>query len=219
MDKAELQRLLSERSGTERKVYEALRTRGKMTDRQLRDFLHSPGSGPRDALAKLLPLGLVRHAGKAATKNNPMQWEVTPLGDIEEERKRYHARQPARRTKRSQASPGARLAELRQMEHGDVRKWYPNRDKILAALPLLSNTVRMSFWESVPPDELQLALDEIEELQAAATEALEVGRERLVHEKHKAKIEKLERTDGRTAAEQETAARKANNFRRKLISS
>jgi hypothetical protein len=219
MDETGLQRLLSGCSGTERKVYEALRIGGRMTDRQLRDLLHSPGSGPRDALAKLLPLGLVRHAGRAATKNKPMQYEVTPLGEIEEELKRYAVRKPARRTKRSQASPGARLAELRQMEHGDARKWYPNRDKILAALPLLSNTIRMSFWESVPTDELRLALDEIEELHAAAAEALEAGRERLVHERHKGKIEKLERTEGRTVAEKETASRKATNLRRKLISS
>jgi hypothetical protein len=218
MDETGLQRLLSERSGTERKVYEALRTRGRMTDRQLRDLLQSPGSGPRDALAKLLPLGLVRYAGKAATKNKPMQYEVTRLAEIEEEQKRFEVLKPTKRAKRSHASPGARLAELRQMQHGDVRKWYPNRDKILAALPLLSNTVRMSFWESVPPDELRLALDEIEELHAAAAEALEAGRERLRHEKHKTKIEKLERTNGRTVAEQDTAARKAENLRRKLIS-
>jgi hypothetical protein len=220
MDETELQLLLSERSGTERRVYEELRTCGKMTDRQLRDSLHSPGSGPRDALRKLWPLGLVRPAGKAATKNNPMQWEVTPVREIEEERKRYDVRDAARLTKRKPASPGTRLAGLRrQMEQGDVRQWYPNRDRILAALPLLSNTVRMSFWESVPPDELRLALDEIEELHASAAEALEVGRERLEHEKYKAKIEKLGRTKGRTVAEQKTAARKATNLRRKLISS
>src|SRR5437773_4029228 len=115
MDETALESLLSERSGTERRVYEALRMRGKMTDRQLRDLLHSPGSGPRDALAKLLPLGVIRYAGKASTKGNPMQYEATPPGDIEEEVARYAARKP-KRTRRGGKSPGSRLAELRQME-------------------------------------------------------------------------------------------------------
>src|SRR3954454_13467581 len=97
MDESAFQQLLSGRSGTERKVYDALRAHGKMTDRQLRDLLRSPGSGPRDALARLLPLGLVRHAGKAATKNNPMQYEATPLGAIEEEQRRYAVRKPAKK--------------------------------------------------------------------------------------------------------------------------
>jgi hypothetical protein len=219
MNETEFDQLLGERSGTERKVYDALRGSGKLTDRQLRDRLRSPGSGPRDALAKLLPLGLVRHAGKATTKGHPMQYEVTPLREIEEAQRRYAVRKPAKSPKRSHPSPGARLAELKQMEHGDARKWYPNRDKILAALPLLTHTVRMSFWESVPPDELELALEEIEELHDAAAEALEAGRERLAHEKHKAKIEKLERTKGRTEHEKDTAARKATKLRGKLISS
>jgi hypothetical protein len=218
MDETEVQNLLSKRSGTEQKVYEALRVGGKMTDRQLRDLLKSPGSGPRDALKRLLPLGLVRHAGKAETKNYPMQYEITPPGEVEAERERYAVRQPAKRKTRSVASPGARLAELRQMEPGDPRKWHPDRDKILAALPLLTNTIRTSFWECVPAEELQLALDEIQELHDAAADALAAGRERMEHEKHKAKIEKLERTSGRTAAEKETAARKASKLRRKLLS-
>jgi len=219
MDETQLQALLNGRSGTERKVYEALRQHGKMTDRQLRDFLHSPGSGPRDALARLLPIGLVRHAGKADTKNRPMQWEATPVGEIEDQIQTYAARTPSKLTKRTRTSPGARIAELRQMEHGDARKWYPARDKILAALPLLTSTVKMAFWESVPPEELELALEEIEELHEAAGDALATGRERLEHEKYKAKIKKLSAQNGRTAAEVEVAERKAKLLSRKLIDS
>ena len=87
---------------------------------------------------------------------------------------RYAVLKPPKRARRSAASPGARLAERRQMEAGDPRKWYPARDKILAALRFAS-TVKMSFWESVPPDELELALDEIEELYEAAGDALAAG--------------------------------------------
>jgi len=217
MDQTAVQNLLKERSGTERKVYEALRTNGKMTDRQLRDLLGSPGSGPRDALKRLLPLGLVRHAGKAATKNYPMQYEATPPGEIEAEAERYKVRQPSKRKART-TSPGARLAELRQMEPGEARKWHPTRDTLLAVLPVLSNTIKMAFWESVPAEELQLALDEIEELHEAAGAALAAGRERMEHERYKAKIEKLQRTSGRTPAEKDTAARKAEQLRRKLLS-
>jgi hypothetical protein len=216
MNERELQRLLAARTGTERKVYMALREHGKMTDRQLRDLLHSPGSGPRDALVKLLPLGIVRYAGKASTKGNPMRYEVTPLAEIEDTAVSYAARKP-KRTRRRRTSPGSRLAELRQMEWGDCRKWYPARDQILATLPLLSDTLRMAFWESVPLDELHLALEEIEELHEAAGEALTAGRERVEHERYKAKIQKLEKTEGRTTAEQETAAQKADLFRRRLI--
>jgi hypothetical protein len=218
MNEPELQKLLDSRTGTERKVYSALRQNGKMTDRQLRDLLRSPGSGPRDALAKMLPLGIVRYAGKASTTGNPMQYEATPAAEVEEAAASYVVRKP-KRVRRARTPPGARLAELRQMEPGDCRKWYPARDQILATLPLLSDTMKMAFWESVPLDELQLALDEIEELHEAAGEALAAGRERVEHEKYKSKIEKLERTKGRTAPELDVAARKANHFRRKLIQS
>lgn len=217
MDENELQRKLAARSGTERRVYEALRQHGKMTDRQLRDLLGSPGSGPHDALKRLLPTGLVRHAGRASTKNNPMQWEATPLGEVEEARERYKVLAAKKPVRRARTSPGSRLAELRQMERGDPRKWYQARDRILAALPLLTNTVRMSFWESVPPEELQLALEEIEELHEAAADALAAGRERLQHEKYKDKIAKMQTDNGRTEAEQEVIKRKAEKLSRKLI--
>jgi len=212
----ELQRLLQSRSGTEQRVYEALRRHGKLTDRQLRDLLRSPGSGPRDALAKMLPLGLVRHAGKAPTKGNPMQWEATPASEIDKARERFDALKPPK-SRRKRSSPGTRLAQLRQMQPGDCRKWYPARDEILATLPLLARTLEMAFWESVPVEELALALDEIEELHEAAANALAAGRERLQHERNKEKIEKLERTRGRTAAEREVAAQKREVLRRKLI--
>ena len=114
----------------------------------------------------MLPLGLVRHAGTASTKGNLMQWEATPSAEIEAARERYEVLTPTK-SRRARTSPGARLAELRQMEHGDPRRWHPVRDKILATLPLLTETVKMAFWESVPIDELELALAEIEELHEA----------------------------------------------------
>lgn len=216
MTEDELQEVLRSRTATERRVYERLKCNGKLTDMQLRGLLNSSGSGPRDALKKMLTAGLVRHAGRASTKGQPMQYEVTPASEIEETRERV-AVQKSKRT-RGRSSPGTRLAELRvSMEQGDCRKWYPARDQILASLPLLKDTVKMAFWESVPVQELELALGEIEELHDAAGEALAAGRLRLEHEKNKAKIEKLARTEGRTPAEKAVAARKAEGLRRRLI--
>jgi len=105
------------------------------------------------------------------------------------------------------------------MEPGDCRKWYPARDKILATVPLLSDTLRMAFWESVPLDELKLALDEIQELHEAAGDALAAGRQRMEHEKYKAKIAKMTPTRGRTGPEKENSERLKKNLRRKLIPS
>ena len=215
MNDTELQALLSQQSAFDRRVHEALRQHGKLTDRQLRDMLGSPGSGPHDALKKMLPLGLVRHAGKAKAKGNPMQWEATPAAEIEGARERYATLKPKKKPRRN--SPTQRLAELRKLERGDVREWHPTRDKILAALPVLTNAVKMAFWETVPPDELHLALDEIEELRDAAEEALAAGRERLQHEKTKAKIGKMENRNGRTDAENEVFSRKAERLREKLL--
>ena len=217
MNDSELQDLLNQRSGTEQRVHEALRAHGKMTDRQLRDLLRSPGSGPHDALKKMLPLGLVRHAGKAKTKGNPMQWEATPAAEVEETRDRYAILKPKKKARRN--SPTQRLADLRKLERGDVREWHPTRDRILATLPVLSNAVKMAFWETVPVDELQLALDEIEELRDAAEEALAAGRERLDHEKTKAKIGKMENRNGRTDAENKVFSHKAERLREKLLPS
>lgn len=207
--------MLDDRTGMEQRVYGALDERGTLTDRALREFLDSRGSGPRDALQKLLPTGVVRHAGKASTAGKPMQYEATPLAEIEATAEKFAVRKPRRRPSRKSA--GARLAELRQMEDGDCRKWYPVRDQILATVGLLAQTLQMAFWKSVPPDELELALKEIEELHEAAGEALAAGRERLKHEKHKSKIEKLQVTDGRTAPERDTAHRLAEKLSRKLI--
>ncbi len=199
----------------EQRVYGALSERGPLTDRDLRELLGSRGSGPRDALQKLLPTGAIRHAGKASTAGRPMLYEATPLAEVEAAAERFSVRKPRRR--RSRRSAGARLAELRQMEDGDCRKWYPVRDQLLATLGPLTQTLEMAFWKSVPPDELELALEEIEELHDAAGDALAAGRERLEHEKHKSKIEKLQATEGRTAPERDTANRLADKLSRKLI--
>ena len=145
-----------------------------------------------------------------------MLYEATPLAEVEIAAKRFAARKPRRRN-RNRRSPGARLGELRQLEDGDCRKWYPVRDQILATLGALTQTIQMAFWKSVPPDELELALEEIEELHEATGEAVAAGRERLEHEKQKSKIEKLRATDGRTTPERETAERLASKLSRKLI--
>jgi hypothetical protein len=215
LNEPELQQLLNDRTGMEQRVYSTLRQSGPLTDRGLRELLGSRGSGPRDALEKLLPTGVVRYAGKASTAGKPMQYEATPLGEIAATAEQFAVRKP--RSRRSRKSAGTRLAELRQMEDGDCRKWYPVRDQVLATVGLLSQTLEMAFWKSVPPDELELALEEIEELHEATGEALAAGRERLQHEKHKSKIEKLEATDGRTAPERDTAHRLAEKLSRKLI--
>jgi hypothetical protein len=215
LNEPELQELLRDRTGMERRVYSALRERGPLTDRQLREQLGSRGSGPRDALQKLLPTGVVRHAGKASTAGKPMRYQATPLAEVETTAESFAARKPRRR--RGRRSPGARLAELRQMEKGDVREWHQVRDQILATLGLLARTVKVSFWKSVPPDELELALSEIEELHEATGEALAAGRERIEHERQKSKIEKLRATNGRTAAERDTADRLTKKLSDKLI--
>lgn len=215
MTEQELQKLLDACTGTERRVYTALREHGPLTDRNLRELLGSRGSGPREALRKLLPLGAVRFAGKASTAGNPMQYEATPLAEVEAQAESYAVRKPPRR--RAHRSPGARLADLRQMEEGDFREWHPVRDQILSTLGVLSRALKMTFWKSVPPDELELALAEIEELHEATGEALAAGRERLEHEKQKAKIEKLQATSGRTASERDTADRLTKKLRTKLI--
>lgn len=215
MTERELQELLDARTGTERRVYVALRDRGPLTDRNLREALGSRGSGPREALRKLLPLGVVRFAGKASTAGNPMQYEVTPLAEVEAQAESYAVRKPSRR--RTRRSPGARLSDLRQMEEGDFREWHPVRDQILSTLSVLNRALKMTFWKSVPSDELEMALAEVEELHEATGEVLAAGRERLEHEKQKAKIEKLQATDGRTAQERDTADRLSKKLSAKLI--
>lgn len=215
MNNHELQTFLDGRTGMERRVYSALRDHGPLTDRNLREQLGSRGSGPRDALSKLLPTGVVRHAGKVEAKGNPMLWEATPLAEVEAQAERYAVRKPRRR--RGRKSVNARLAELRQLEKGDYRKWYPVRDQMLSTLHPLAEMVKMAFWQSVPPDELELALAEIEELHDATGEALAAGRERLEHERQKSKIDKLKATKGRTPGELDNADRLAAKLEKKLI--
>lgn len=217
MTDEELKVLLSQRTGMEQRVYEALRVNGPMSDPQLRQVLGSSGSGPRDALAKLLPIGLVRHTGRASAPGKAMLYEATPASEVEAAVERYAVRKPRRTTRRARSAPGPRLAELRRMEPGDFRQWHAVRQRVLAQTKLLYRVDKMAFWESAPADELELVLDEVLELRAWCEDVIAAIGERAEHESVKAKVTKLRATNGRTASEQETARRLADRISRKLI--
>ncbi|MDQ3741971.1 MAG: hypothetical protein M3389_13615 [Actinomycetota bacterium] len=201
----------------EQRVYAALKAHGPKSDPQLRALLGSSGSGPRDALAKLLPIGVVRHAGRASTPGKAMLYEATPAPEVEEAAERYAVRKP-QRTKRARVAATPRLAELRRMEAGDFRQWHAARQRVLSQTKLLYKIDKMAFWESAPADELQLVLEEVVELRAWCDDVIAAIGERREHEAVKAKVTKLRATAGRTAPEQETAGRLADKISRKLIS-
>lgn len=215
MDGPQLERAMQTRTGMERRVYDSLRQHGRLTDRQLRELLGSRGSGPRDALAKLLPTGLVRYAGRAAAPGRPMQYEATPPAQVEAAAERYAVRKPKRQRRR--ASVGARIRELRGMAPGDFRDWHAARQRILSQTKLLTNVEPMAFWEVVPLDELEMILDEVRELRDWTEGVIAAIAERAEHESVKKKIGKLRATDGRTPQEKETARRLEEKLRRKLI--
>src|SRR4051794_161020 len=176
----EFERQLNARTGTEQRVYAALRERGPMSDMQLREFLGSRGSGPRDALKKLLPIGFVRLAGRAGTHGKPWLYEATLPSDVETAAESYAARTPKR--KRRKASTNNKLSDLRRMQPGDFREWHAVRQRILSQTKLLTRVDTMAFWETAPLDELELVLEEVVELQDWAEDVIASIGERSEHE-------------------------------------
>lgn len=207
--------LVASLSPTERRIYAALE-RGKLSSTALRDAV-GRADGMTTELRRLMAHGLIRIAGRERRERgiSPRVYEQVPLDEVEEAAAKFAARRPKRRRR----SAGSKLAELRRRERGEFSRWHRTRKRILEETQLLTQVEQMAFWEAVPADELELALEEVLELREWADAAIEAIDERKADDATRAKIEKLRATSGRTRAEQETAHRHVERLSGKLIPS
>lgn len=216
MTENELAATLAALAGTDRRVYAALREAGKMTDRMLREELGSRGSGPRNALEKLLELGLVRPADKAQSPGRPQLYERTPLGEVEQQAAKYGARKPRRREAKGTPA-SSRLGRLRRQEQGNWTDWQHTRRRILEETMLLYSIDKMAFWNVAPEDELEFVLDEVVALREWCDQVLCALGQRRADDSKRRKIEKMiGNLNGRTPAEIAALQKKAAELRSTL---
>lgn len=211
MDEIEVDRLLAAMTSADRRVYRALR-QARCTDADLRVALKAHTTGA--SLRRLLDKGLVRHVGRTRQRRM-MQYEATPVAEVETQAKKYAIRKPP--GKRTRTGVSAKLAELRAMEPGNYPLWHENRKYVLQHTKVLTRIEPQMFWEAAPPDEIEMVREEVEELVEWAQRVLDAAAVRVDHEEKKATIHKLRQTNGRTPHEIENAERLAERLSEKLI--
>lgn len=217
MTEQERDELLASLSRTEQDIYRTMMASGgPMTAPMLRGPVRRT-DGLTMELRHLSELGLLRPVGKRSINGKPsaMVYVLVPISDIERARERFAIRSPRRR-KQGRRSRGATIAQLRTMEHGDYEHWYRVRRRILELTQIVVQAEKMSFWEAAPQDERELVLNELTDLHVATGEAIAAFQMRDDDDAVRAKIEKLQETNGRTDAEVATARRLATKLGKRL---
>lgn len=184
----------------------------RMTVNEMRGEVGRSG-GMTPEIDDLRRRGLIRTAGRAAKpkRSRPMRYEITPPELVEETAKRYRERSGTQRF-----SPAARAVEFRKLEEGSFREWYRRRRQVIEACMSLAAVEPMMLWKAAPPEQRADLADDVEDLAEWCITVLAAYELRKGEDGVRDKIDKLETTDGRTAAEAETAQRLARKLRGKL---
>lgn len=217
MTDQELQTILSALSRTEQDIYKTLiAQQGAMTAPMLRGPVRRT-DGLTMELRHLCELGLIRPLGRKVIEGRhpAMAYVTVPVREIEHARERFAVRSPRRR-RRGRRSGGPGIAGLREMERGDYEQWYRVRRRLLELTQIVVQAEKMSFWESAPDDERELALGELRDLLTATEDAIAAFQMRADDDATREKIGKLRATNGRTPAEAATARRLADKLEQKL---
>lgn len=185
---------------------------GKATVAQLRPVTKGAKTGlpmayglTRELLA-LQETGLLRRIGR-----NPATYEAVKAADVENAVLVYNAR---KRRSRKRKSSRSRIDELRTYEHGEYSEFYRVHRRLIESTEYIGRYLsRMAFWEAAPKEDLARSVDDLADLVEAIDQALVCLKERADDDAILAKVEKLEKTKGRTAAETESARALARKLR------
>jgi hypothetical protein len=217
MTEEEHTQVLNSVAPTARRIYEVLSEHGPMTAPMLREPI-GRADGMTKELGQLLAAGLIRPAGRAAAKPGTgakaKRYETVPLREVEETRERYAIKRPRGKKPRRY---GARITELRQLEHGSYPDWYRTRTRVLQLAQGLAQMEPMTFWRAAPDDDLDVVFDELVELSEEIDKVIAGIRMRRSDDAVRSKISKLrDNVSGRTSAEAATARRLASKLEARL---
>lgn len=217
MTEDERTQVLNSVAPTARRIYEVMSELGPMSAPDLREPI-GRADGMTKELAQLLTAGLIRTAGRApasaGTGAKARRYEIVPLREIEVTRERYTAKSLRGKKKRRY---GARINELRKLEHGSYPDWYRTRSRVLQLAQGLSQMEPMTFWRAAPDDDLDVVFEELVELAEEIDNVIVGIKLRKSEDAVREKISKLrDNTSGRTSAEAATAHRLAGKLQAKL---
>jgi hypothetical protein len=216
MDADTRTRLVAGLSPTKQAILDVLR-RGKMTVTEMRPHI-GRADGMSQELEHLRKLGLIRHVGTAPrTKGRGMRpwlYELVPDAEIEQ----VAAEFKPRRSRRRKMSTGSALGELRRMEPGTFSRWHSVRKRVLDLTQMLVAIEPMGFWHAAPPQEIDVMLMELLDLQEWTDKVMDAFAMRLDDNELRRKIEMLRRVEGREPAEAESFLRAADRLEARLKS-
>jgi hypothetical protein len=197
----------------ERAILDEMRRRGKASAPDLRPVTRGPKTGLPLAygltreLRTLEERGLIRRVGRGT----PARYEAVKPADVEEAVQVYNVR---KRKSRKRRGPRSRIVELRAYEHGEYSEWYRVHRRLIESTEYIGHHLsRMAFWEAAPKEDLARSVDDLADLLDAIDQAITCIKERADDDALLAKAEKLEKTDGRTAAEADSARALARKLR------
>ena len=213
MDQPDYDALVGRIGTNERAMLEETRRRGKATVSQMRPVTKGAKTGLPLAygltreLRTLEEHGLIRRIGRTT----PAVYEAVRPGDVENAVQVYSVRKRRSKKKRSARS---RIVELRVKEHGDYSEFYRVHRYLVESTEYIAHHLsRMAFWQAAPKEDLARSVDDLANLLEAIDQALTCLKERADDDAILAKVEKLEKTKGRTAAETESARAIARKLR------
>lgn len=213
MTKSEYEAIVAKLQPNDRAMLTEMgRLRGNASAADIRHVTHGPKTGkPLEygltrEFGRLQAAGLIRQVGR-----NPGRYSPVPLVEVEEAASHYRLKK--KRTTKRRGSRN-RLAELRVYAHGDYSEFYRVHRRVIELSEYVSHhVVRMAFWAAAPKDELARVVDELADLRDAIDSAVACLGQRTDDDALLDKISKLEATNGRTAAEAETARTLAARLR------
>ena len=219
MEQDQYAAVIAKLPGMEARIVAEMRVRGMMTARELQDVT-GQRNGHTDELRRLQRLGLVRMMGRQPPQPGvkgirPMRYAAVPMEEVEQARDNYKAQRPRKKRPRT---PGAQMEEIRslQWEDGEFEQFYRWRIQMIRYCQLVQQGAEMTFWESVPNDDLAWVVEEIGDVIAASRLMLECAGMRADDLDTLAKIEALENPSGRFEAEYETSRKFAARLRKRM---
>ena len=172
MTKAEYEREIGRLGLTDAKIMAGVRPHGRFTVPMLHEIT-GRGDGHTKEIRRLRRKGLIREIGPDLYAKNagmkPMQYEVVPPGEVEQEREAYAARAkppngngtPPRPVSR-EAFLHARIAELRRTENGDPENFAALRIRVMQLTIQFAQIARKAFWRHASELQRKLLRDSID---------------------------------------------------------
>jgi hypothetical protein len=213
MTKDEYEALVARIDRNDRAMLEEAGRLGSATVSQLRPVTRGRKTGqPMEygltrELERLQVAGLLRQVGK-----NPARYAAVPVADVEDAKERYALRKKRKVKRKSNRS---RMVDLKTYEHGDYAEFYRVHRRLVELGEYVGVHIpKMAYWQVAPKEDLAQIARELLALRDHIDDAMMCLKERADDDELRAKIEKLETTNGREGPELELFRAAAEKLQR-----